>query len=284
MTTATLTHEGESIDIPLVEESGTPIFITDIGKPEQEFKNGGALDPRVSDFWSTFVNYTLGGRFQGSNAFDDAISLADMIKGNLNTEAITLDVDLPEVDPVEVAPSPGQDQALELTYEPGETDHVHVGLSLMRIGSFEYGTDQDANTPTASGSGPLQLTDGTTTVDLDLDLTVERTIGRPQSVARAQSNQKYPNYHDKRKTASDVFQIKLQFTRDAVTKTENIQDLISDLTYRGGLQLKFNGLYGMGTFDVAPLGGNALRTVRQVGQEGMVPVPTLNLRAAYVDG
>jgi len=85
MTDVTVARGGTSVDISLLSDSAQdPLLPVDVRKPHQNFQNSGALDPRVSDFWSIQKTYTIIGRLTGSSAFNNATKLADFIKSNSN--------------------------------------------------------------------------------------------------------------------------------------------------------------------------------------------------------
>lgn len=281
MTDATLERGGTTITLPLTADSGgTPLVSHDVGKPEAGISGGkGVLDPRWSDRWSRTETYTLIGQFTSASAYDDAIALADLIKSHSGGDPITLNIGMPEFDTdISVVPPAAQGRALELAYDPGGTDMVGVELTLVRI---EYvtasSTTQTASTPTGSGSGPVQLTDGSTTVSFEADIVVDRTIGRPNSVIR-RTTKTYHRYSDKLKNALDEFELGVEFTTSAQSQIADLKSLVRPARGRSALTLDFQGEYGLGSFDVVPTGSGALRTVRPAGEEGTVIVPSLTLR------
>lgn len=276
----TLSRSGTSVSIPVVDNSsGTPLISKDVGKPNLNIQETGAINPRHNDFWSGLEQYTILGRFTSSTAYDDAITLADLIKENSNGTPLDLNIPLNDFDDtIKVAPAAGQDQSLALNYPPGRRDSVEIDLGLTRVDPDRVeGYDQPASTPTASGTGPIKITDGTTSVDLVQDVEVQRTVGRPNSTIR-RNQQQYPTVYDNHKTAHDEFELSLQFTDSAVSNMNDLVNLFNTKLERDSLDLDFQGLYGLGSFSVVPAGSQALRHTRPAGQKAVNLVPTIQLR------
>lgn len=280
MVDVTVSRGSTSVDISLLSDGAQdPLLPVDIGKPNQNFQNSGALDPRVSDFWSVQKTYTILGRLTGSNAYDDAITLADLIKSNSDGTELTLDVPLPEFDSTfNVAPAVGVSEALSLAYPPGGRDRVDVELSLTRINSTLAGATQNASTPTATGTGPIQLIASSNPIDLTPDVTVNRLIGRPKSTIGKRSDQTFPVHIDHQKAAYDAFELSYKEVADVGLNIGDLATFVETIRGRDSLALDFNGIYGMGQFDVVFEGSNALRHVRQSGEGAVSTVPTINLR------
>lgn len=280
MATATLSRSGTSVTLPLLEEgAGAPVAAVDVGKPNAGANSKGTLDPRWKDHWSQLRTYTLRGRLTASNAYDTAITLADLLKSGGAGNPLELSVGLPEYPrSVDVAPAPQQDQALSLAYDPGNTDWVDVQLTLVRVGVTVGTGDQQASTPTAVGSGPIELSDGTDTVAFTRDVSVERTIGRPNSVVR-QRPAAHPLFQDKRRRAYDAFELEAEFGDPSTAAT--LRDMVAQRLGTDSLTLDFNGLYGLGSMAVVPEGSQALRLVRPSAEQGTVVVPTLTLRRVF---
>lgn len=275
-TTATFTRRNKSIDIPLSADSaGAPTIARDVGKPNQSFQTNGRNNPRSADFWSALENYTLFGYFTGSSAYSDAITLSNLIKSGSGDNA-TLNIPLSAYpSTINCQPAAEQEQALQLVYPPGMKDRVEVQLSLTRV-SETKGIGVSASTPTASGTGPIQLDDGTNTVTLETDTEVTRTVGRPNSPVR-RSTKQHPRYIEKRKSAYDAFEIAFEKNGNASTITDLVGMFNTQLD-RGTLTLDFQGQYGLGSFDVVPEGSNALRQVAPAGSPGQDLIPSINLR------
>jgi len=273
MATATLDRDGTTVQIPLVtDSSGSPVVSRDYGKPNQEIQPTGSINPRFSDFWSGLQQYTLSGIFKSDTAYSDAIALLDLIKSNSNGNQLTLNIDMPEFDTdIPVVPAAGQETACSVEYNPGWRNYVPVELSLTRAVT-ESGGNQPATTPTTSGSGPIQISDGSTTVDLVNDVTVSRSVGRPQSTVRKAPDGITPNHYDKFKTAYDGFELSFEVVENATTQITDIVNIFNQQLGRSPLTLDFQGLF------VIPEGSQALRHTRLSGEQGTGSVPTINLR------
>lgn len=280
MAQATLERGNTSVSLPLLSDSsGTPLVVRSIGKPNLNIQETGAINPRFDDFWSGLEQYTITGRFDGPNAYSDAITLCDLIKSHPDGSPITLNIDMPDYDSnISVVPGAGQDGALSMVYNPGWRNYVEVDLSLTRISSTEGEAEQPANTPTTNGSGPITLTDGSTTVELTSDIEVKRSVGRPKDVVRRSPNSRDPIHISKFKTASDTFQLSFEFTKDTVAETNKVVNMFRKQLGRNSLTLDFQGLYGLGAFDVIPDGSEAVRHNRQAGYKSSGLIPSVTLR------
>ncbi|WLW38117.1 hypothetical protein [Halorubrum tailed virus BLv36] len=282
----TLTHNGrnDSLTFPILTESGTPQFSIDIGKPEVDIYEHGELQPRFNDTRSGLENYSITSQLRGASAYDDAILLADMIKSRQgNNEELELNVSGTNLDgyptsPVFVAPAAEQEEAISLTYAPGRTNVVDVEGSFTRVNQVRGTANQNASTPTDSGSGPITLSDGTDTVELTEDIVVTRSVGRPNSPIRS-TPRTHPNYTDQRKSAYDAFDIQFQMFDSGPSKAFTLaRNLIQPQLGRSSLTLDFNGLFNLGSFNVIPSGSQAFRFQRIAGQKDVENAPTLSLR------
>ena len=277
MAVATLTRGSTSIDIRLEEEGGEQLLSTSFGKPEiQTRDNGGTLNPRTQDQFSSIENYELRGKLFD---YQTAHGLADLIK---SASGDALELSIPNdayPDTVQVAPGAGQEAALGVEFPAGRRDLVNVSLSLTRVGQTFAANEQQATTPTASGGGPVEVTIGSTTVEIpSADLSLEREVGRPNDVVRRQPRTSDPRYEVKAKVANDVFTL-------AFETVENIPATLNALTDnifrsrlgRRGVTLDFNGLLGLGAIEAVPVGSSPFRQVHQAGR-GWVTVPVLEFR------
>ena len=280
----TVRRQNTEVDIPLLEEGGTPLFITDFGKPHQSiYEKGGTLDPRVQDNWTGLVNYNIAGRL---DSYEDAKTLADLIKSANPDKFLELDIPLPEhPDTVRVNPLAGSDNALVLTYASGYKSHVQVELGLTRISRFEAdAANKQLNvTPSATGGGPIQIDTGNNLIDITTDVEVQRSVGRPNDVIRKTTRGIDPYCIQKAKYANDEFAIEFQeLSEGAEVMRQLANDIFGQQLGRRGIKLKFNGLYGMGTFDVVPMGSAPFRQVRTAGENAVITVPTFDLRVVLV--
>lgn len=276
--TATLERGATSVTIPLLVESGGTPITSDVGKPNLSLWESGVLNPRFNDQWSGLEQISIQGQYLSDADYSTAIDLADLVKSCSGGDPLTLSTTLPTwPDEMEVAPAAQQDAALSLSYNSGERGIVTVSLSLTRVSNTQGSVAQQATTPAASGTGPIQLSGGTTTIDLTTDVSVTRSVGRPNSVVK-RSMDAYPRYIDKPKAATDTFELSAVYTDNNVTQLLDAKDLIAQRLGRSPLTLDFNGLFGLGAFDVAPDGSQAFRHASPAGFEGVSRVPTIQLR------
>ena len=277
MAVATLTRGNDSIEIPLQEEGGEILVSSTFGKPEVDIRrSGGTLNPRSQDQFSGLQNFEIVGKFFD---YDTSHDLADLIK-SASTEPLELTIpgDLYE-DDITVCPSAGSDSALGLSYPAGRRNIVDVSLTLTRVGPVQGVGEQQAQTPRASGNGPVQIRIGSRTVDLPTaGLSLERAVGRPNDVVRRQPRQADPRYLVKPKVTSDVFTFAFE-TLDNIPETLNAitENIFRDQLGRGGVTIDFNGVLGLGAIEAIPVGSSPFRQVHQAGR-GWVTVPTLEFR------
>jgi len=280
MAVATLSRGQESIDIPLQEEGGEILLSATYGDPEIDIRtSGGTLDPRVNSRWSGVENYQLVGKLYD---YETAHDLADMVK-TASTDPLELSIPNPTYpDTVQVCASAGSDSALSLDFPAGRKDLVDVELTLTRVGVTQGSLEQEASTPRATGSGPVQLQIGTTTVDLPTaDLSLERTVGRPNDVVRRQPSTADPRHVVKAKVASDVFTFSWETLNDIPETLNAITDnIFREQLGRSGVTVDFNGVLGLGAIEAVPVGSSPFRQVHQAGR-GWVSVPTLELRRIH---
>jgi len=280
MASVTLSRGGDSVDIQLNAEGGTPLLSTSFGKPEiQVRKSGGTLNPRVQDRFSGLESYTLEGKLYD---YSTSHELADLVKSG-STTPLELSIPLDEYpDTVTVAPAAGQDSALSLSYPAGKRDNVDVSLNLTRVGDVVGIGDQPATTPTTTGTGPVEVRVNGTTVELPTaDLSLERTIGRPNDAVRRVPSQSDPRYEVKNKVTSDVFAFAFQ-TLDNIPSTLNAltDNIFRSRLGRSGVTVDFNGLLGLGEIEAIPTGSSPFRQVHQAGR-GWVSNPTLEFRRIF---
>lgn len=280
MTSVTLSRGSTSIEIQLEKEGGEQLLASTFGKPEVNIReNGGTLNPRVLDNWSGVQNFTLAGMVFDYQTSHD---LADLVK-TASLDPLTVDIPLPEYpDSVTVAPAAGQAGALSLSYPAGRKNMVDVALNLTRVGDVVGSITQEATTPTATGSGPVQLSVGSTTVDIPTaDLSLGRDVGRPNDVVRRQPGTADPRYQVKPKVTSDVFTLSFETIEDIPETLNAITDSIfREQLGRRGVTLDFNGVLGLGAIEAIPTGSSPFRQVHQAGQPWVVN-PTLEFRRIY---
>jgi len=280
MAVATLSRGETSVDIQLVEEGGSVLVSSTFGKPETQVReSGGTLNPRVQDQWSSLQGVQLAGRLFDYQTSHD---LADLIKSaSLDPLELSLPSDI-YPNTLRVAPAAGQDTALTLEYPAGKRDNVNVSLNLTRVGDVLGVNEQQATTPTATGTGPIELRIGGTTVEVPTaGLGLERTVGRPNDAIRRQPQQADPRYEVKAKVTSDLF----TFNFEAVQNAQSVLNSITDNVFRErlgrqGVTVDFNGMLGLGAIEAVPVGSAPFRQVQSAGQD-WVSIPQLELRRIF---
>jgi hypothetical protein len=281
MVSVTISRGSTSIDIPLLESSNTPLFSTDFGKPFANIhENSGSVNPRVQDRWSAQINHTIVGRFI-TNADQKAIDLADLIKSDPAGDTLELSTpfsDYPE--PMKVAPQSGNAGALSIDYPKGFTDYVIVQLQLSQISTSINDPSRNVATPTASGTGPIELIANGNVVELDTDVTVSRSVGRPNDSMTKQVANDLGRYIYKNKVTADRFSLSFQITENIQSKLATItNDIFRQRLGRSGILLNFNGKFGLGEFRLFPEGSAPIRYQRRAGHgEGQINLPTVDLR------
>ena len=281
MAVATLTRGNDSIEIPLQEEGGEILVSSSFGKNEVDIRrSGGTLDPRTNDRWSGLQNFELLGKLFDYETTHD---LADLIKSaSTDPLQLTIPTDLYEEN-ITVCPSAGSDSALGLNYPAGRKKIVDVSLTLTRVDPNVQGVGgQQAETPRASGSGPVQIRIGSRTVDLPTaGLSLERSVGRPNDVVRRRPSQADPAYLVKPKVTSDVFGFSFE-TVDNIPETLNAitENIFREQLARGGVTIDFNGVLGLGSIEAIPVGSSPFRQVHQAGR-GWTTVPVLDFRRVF---
>jgi hypothetical protein len=281
MVSVSISRGSTSIDIPLLESSGTPLFSTDFGKPFANIhENSGSINPRVQDRWSAQINHTIIGRFIADDAHTKAIQLAELIKSDPNNDVLTLTTpfaDYPE--PMTVAPQAGNAGCLQVNYPKGYTDYVDIQLQLSQVGTSINTATRNVSTPTASGTGPIELIANGNIVTLDTDVSVSRSVGRPND-SMTKSLNDLGQYIYKTKVTADRFSLAFQITESIQSKLTTItNDIFRTPLGRSGILLNFNGLFGLGEFRVFPEGSAPIRYQRRAGHgEGQINLPTIDLR------
>jgi len=279
MAVATLSRGSTSIDIPLVEEGGEVLVAGTFGKPETTVReSGGTLNPRVLDNFSGLQGIQLVGRFFDYQTSHD---LANLIKSaSLDPLELSLPTDIYD-DPLRVAPAAGQEGALTLEYPAGKRDNVNVSLNLTRVGTIQGVNEQDATTPTATGTGPIELRIGGTTVEVPTaGLGLERTVGRPNDAIRRDLGAD-PRYEVKAKVTNDVFTFNFEATENPMSVLNAITDnVFREQLGRDGETVDFNGVLGLGAIEAVPVGSAPFRQVQSAGQD-WVTVPSLELRRIF---
>jgi hypothetical protein len=280
MTDATLSRSGTSVTFPLVKEGGEILAARSFGKPEVNVrKSGGTLNPRINDRWSGLESIQLVGKvFDPATAHD----LADLIKSS-STDPLTVSIDAPEYpDTIRVAPAAGQAGALTLDFPAGRKGLIDVDVTLTRVGDIRGIGGQQATTPQASGDGPVTVRLGTEDVALPTaDLSLSRSVGRPNDAVRREPSVSDPRYQVKNKVAADVFSLSFETLEDIPATLNTLTDAIfRSRLDRNGLAVDFNGVAGLGEIRAIPIGSSPFRQVRQAGRR-TVQTPTLEFRRIF---
>jgi hypothetical protein len=282
MVSVTISRGSTSIDIPLLEESGNPLFSTDFGKPFANIhENSGSINPRVQDRWSAQINHTIIGRFiEFGEAYDKARKLANLIKSDPNGETLELSTpfsDYPE--PMKVAPQAGNAGALQLEYPAGKKQYVNVQLQLSQISDSIDDASRTVSESNPVGAGPIRLDANGATFEFDTDLTVVRSVGRPND-SMTKSLDDLGRYIYKNKVTADRFSLSFQATQNIQSKLSTItNDIFRQKLGRSGILLQFNGIFELGEFRVFPEGSAPIRYQRRAGYgEEQINLPTIDLR------
>lgn len=280
MAKATVSVGNQSVEIQLIQEGQGNTFISDLGKPNTQLHQaGGRAFPIPQDNFSGLQNFTLSGRLVSDSAYSDAITLVDILESDLDGDELRVDTDLPEYDDnILVSLGAGQEGAGTITYEPGRINDVGVDLSLTRVSQIDGFGDRSITTPTASGSGPVTLSAGGETVEIETDITVERSFGRPQDTIRKDPSNNFPYYINKQKTISETISLGFLLHENPVSDIDTIvSNIFTQQLGRQGVSLDFRGIYGLGEFSVYPVGSAPFRQARLTGREGEITVPTFDL-------
>ncbi len=280
MADVTLTRGNISISFPLVEEGGQILAARTFGKPEVNVrKSGGTLNPRVNDRWSGIESLNLVGKiFEPATAHN----LADVIK-SASTEPLEVAVPAPEYpDTMRVAPAAGQAGALTLEFPAGRKNLIDVDLKLTRVGTVRGVGGQQASTPLSSGDGPVVVKAGRERIEIPTaDLSLSRSVGRPNDAVRRTPAGADPRYQVKRKVAADTFTLSFE-TVDAIPQTLNkiVSSVFRSKLNRRGVVVDFNGLLDLGAIRAIPIGSSPFREVRQAGRKTVIN-PTLEFRRIF---
>jgi hypothetical protein len=264
----------------LVEAGGEVLAARTFGKPEVNVRaSGGTLNPRVNDRWSgTETIKIVGKAFESATAHD----LADLIKSS-STDPLTVAIDAPEYpDTIRVAPAAGQSGALTLDFPAGRKGLIDVDLSLTRVGDIRGIGGQQATTPRASGDGPVTIRFPRENIALPTaDLSLSRSVGRPNDAVRREPSVSDPRYQVKNKVANDVFSLSFETLEDIPATLNRLTDeIFRSRLGRNGLAVDFQGVAGLGEIRAIPVGSSPFRQVRQAGRR-TVTTPTLEFRRIF---
>lgn len=276
--TATLSRGSTRISFPVRDESGNPLVSRSLGKPS----HGVVSDAPGVDPFPEQDNAAISETFRINTVLhntDTAIELADMFKRHSQGNPIQLNIPLPEYgSDLDVFPALEQDQALTLEYPSKAGGRINVSMDLSRVSRVD-GVDSGKQfpTPTASGNGPVELTDGNTTVSFGNGVALDREVGRPNIQVRPTYSQ-YPKITDHRKAAYDTLSLTVDTTSDPSSVVSDLATLVREQRGRSTLTCDFNGAFGLGAFTVIfDPSSTAIRHTR-AGGRGDQTVPSLDLR------
>lgn len=276
--TATLERNNVTVDLPILAEGGDLAIARDFGKPNLRMQTNGRIDPRSMDQWAGQQSLNIYGQFIGESAYTGVRKLSNFIKSSTAGRDTTLSIPLDRYpDSMLVAPSAGQDVALSVEYPPGQRNWVPYELTLSRVSQIVGSGSMQARTPTAIGSGPVELSGPTNTIELTTDISFTREVGRPNSETTKSTNS-YPTYTEHQRSAFDAWSLGFEEIDNADQITQQMAQMFSQQLGRDSLTLDFNGIFGLGSFNVIPQGSQAMRQVESVGESGVMEFPTVNLR------
>lgn len=118
-----------------------------------------------------------------------------------------------------------------------------------------------------------------TAVTLQHNLTLTRTVSRPNANLRERPTG-LPEFEDRRKSAFDEWELTALVTNMADANTLR-DDIIAPRLGVSPLELDFDGLYGLGTYDVFPPGAQSLRISRRTGERDILRINPLTLRTVF---
>jgi hypothetical protein len=278
--TVTLSQGSRSVTVPLLEESGNVLLAADLGKPELQLqKSGGTTFPRPQDNFSGLETLTFRGRLTSGSANSKARRLVDLLQSGQGDTPILFNTSVPEFDSdINVVLAAGNEGALTITHEAGRKDDVTVEASLTRVGRIRGTDTRQPTTPSAVGTGPIEIKATGVSVDISAGVTVTRSTGRPNDVVRRAPQSTFPTHISKRKTLSDTFTLSFDLVDNPVAKLTTItQGIFRQQLGRDPIRLDFNGIFRLGEIPVVPVGSAPFRRVRSAGYEDYVRVPTLEL-------
>jgi hypothetical protein len=288
MVQASLSRDGTSVDFQLNQDSGgTPTIIQSVSKPQQKLTPVSVVDPRVSDQFESVQSFILRGYIDGDSAYSDARVLAEeLIKPHSGGNNLTLDLSNADgFSSYTVAPA--TESACELEYLPGQRDWIPLSLNLTRVDTTIGGAATEApNTSAASpqGGGSVTLTNPGTgdSVDILHDLSITRTVGRPNTTIRPDPTQ--VAYIDKVRSAVDEWSIRgVLEGPTARSDSQTLIDILSAVRGRDGLTLEFNNnMYALSDKTVVPTGSEAGRRVIGASEPDMVRLDNITLRTVTV--
>lgn len=113
----------------------------------------------------------------------------------------------------------------------------------------------------------IRIKRGTDQVEIDHQVTVERSVGRPGAELQP-GKTTHPIYVDKPKAASDVFTIDASLTGSTPFADAKLlaEDIVREPLGRDSLTLEFVDTWGLDTYEVIPVGSQASRVSWTTGE------------------
>ncbi|MDX1746343.1 MAG: hypothetical protein R3324_10430, partial [Halobacteriales archaeon] len=239
----------------IYERAGALHVARDVGKPEGSLYRTGGDAPRFTDNRAGLELFTVVGQLTGSGAYADARTLAeDIVRPHSGGTNATLDlsdvVGLGIYDVAFIGEAP-----VRLGYERGQGEWVSVQLTAARVDNTIGGSTLGDAGSAGSGSGPVTLARGSgSALTLADNLEMERAVGRPATQLRYDADS-LPYAVDRLRAYSDVFTLSgLWRTSAGATQATLVDAILKPRLGYGTLTLDFNGMYGLGSYSVAPVG------------------------------
>lgn len=277
MTEITVTKGGNSVTFEIYEEPAGMLFARDIGKPEARIYRVGREAPRTTDHRAPMESYLVVGQIVGSDAHDDARVLAeDIVGSHSGGNAATLDLSNVSGLESETVTFFGE-QALQLHYPPAQPDWVSLQMQASIVRDVIGGGSVPSASSSTSGSGPVTLTRGGDSITIVNNLDIERRVGLPSTTSRHDSGSD-PYAVEPNRAPMRTWEITGMWNTNAATNQNTLVETIlkPQLGY-GSLTLDFNGIYGLGSYEVASPFAQSARVSWSAGEEGMVWINALKL-------
>lgn len=278
MTSITVSRGSESVTMDVYEQAGNLHIARDVGKPESRVYMTGAEAPKASDTRAPMETYTVIGQLVGPGAYADARTLAeDIVLPHSGGTSATLDLSNVSGLSSESVAFIGE-RPVAFGYPPGQGEWVSVQLQATVVTDTLGGTGgADSGGTPGSGTGPVTLSRGGTSITLSDNIDLERTVGRPANKSRHPSDDD-PYVVDRRRAYMDSWDISGLWRSNAATNQSDLLDtIIKPPLKQDALTLDFNGVYGLGSYTVHPVGSQSARVSWLAGETGMNRVETLKL-------
>lgn len=259
------------------ERAGSLMVARDAGKPQGKLYRTSAQAPTFSDHRAPLEGYTIVGQLVGEGAYEDARVLAeDIVRPAAGGASATLDLsDVSGLGAKQVGFV--GDRALSLGYPSNQGEWVSLQLTAVVVDNTIGGTTQGPGGVGDTGTGPVVISRDGASLSLAKNIDMERQVGRPETTTRHDGDND-PYMVDRPRAFSDVFELSATWNVDAAAKQNQlVEQIVKPPLGFGSMTLNFNGLYGLGTYTVAPVDSRATRVSWSAGEQGMVRVESLKL-------